>query len=365
MSNANFQCILVRIHGLSQWLKRSTSPSCAFFQHFSAAVGASGLTCWRGWKIIVKTNKWSWSSSAFYCHTVIPQKSTIYYIHSHIYSSVSFHSDKVVSARDQEGRVDHGPSEAISAGQQGLGGSVLVPTYITPAFPTMLIILDSIHLIIQDTILETLPFLLRVTRLSNANNRRPDMSSSLTSVVALPAGSCSLWIRVETWHCLGTDWSFTNSQMAWVAAGVLWKVPPLSSLKSNTTTPAARMHLPQLLHHSQEHRSLWSFWMSRHLEWREFHMVCRSKMFRVTKVGTIWVVKQRQIKTSCHPKHQTSFDSHIRTGARKKQLAGAGPQDCSLFSLAFYRLWGLVWFGDPYGEFLTNSDLLFDGGSSG
>lgn len=133
-------------------------------------------------------------------HNIVIQscRKKVQYIHSHIYSSASFHSDKVVSARDQEGGVDHGPSEAISAGQQGLGGSVLVPTYITPAFPNSAHNLDSIHLIIQGTILETLPFLLRVTRLSNANNRRPDMSSSLTSVVALPAGSCSLWIRIET-----------------------------------------------------------------------------------------------------------------------------------------------------------------------
>lgn len=72
-------------------------------------------------------------------HFIVIQsyRKKVQYIHSHIYSSVSFHSDKVVSARDQEGRVDHGPSEAISAGQQGLGGSALVPTYITPAFPNV------------------------------------------------------------------------------------------------------------------------------------------------------------------------------------------------------------------------------------
>lgn len=171
--------------------------------------------------------------------------------------------------------------------------------------PTMFIILDSIHLIIQDTILETLPFLLRVTRLSNANNRRPDVSSSLTSVVALPAGSCSLSVRIETWHCLGTEHRLKFQEFTDGLSG-RWsalKGSTPTSPKSNTTTPAARMHLRQLLHHSQEHRSLWSFWMSRHLEWREFHMVCRSKMFRVTEVETIWVVKQRQIKTSCHPKH--------------------------------------------------------------
>ena len=71
----------------------------------------------------------------FFLIVIQSYRKKIQYIHSHIYSSVSFHSDKVVSARDQEGRVDHGPSEAISAGQQGLGGSALVPTYITPAFP--------------------------------------------------------------------------------------------------------------------------------------------------------------------------------------------------------------------------------------
>lgn len=300
------ECILVKIHGLSQWLKRSTSPSCAFFQHFSAAVGASGLTCWRGWKIIVKINN-EWSSYPYHfkkktLYNIVIQsyRKKVQNIYIEIFTppSVFTPTKSFQHATRKAGSITDQvkPSALANKALVGLCSFRHTSHLLSP---TMLIILDSIHLIIQDTILETLPFLLRVTRLSNANNRRPDMSSSLTSVVAIPAGSCSLWIRIETWHCLGTDWSFTNSQMAWVAAGVLWKVPPLSSPKSNTTTPAARMHLRQLLHHSQEHRSLWSFWMSRHLEW----MVCRSKMFRVTKVETIWVVKQRQIKTSCHPKH--------------------------------------------------------------
>lgn len=212
MSNANFQCILVRIHGLSQWLKRSTSPSCAFFQHFSAAVGASGLTCWRGWKIIVKTNKWSWSSSYHfqkkkkhcillsYSHTA---KKCNIYIHIFTPPSVFTPTKSFQHATRKAGSITDQvkPSALANKALVGLPSFRHTSHLLSPTF----IILDSIHLIIQDTILETLPFLLRVTRLSNANNRRPDVSSSLTSVVALPAGSCSLSVRIETWHCLGTE----------------------------------------------------------------------------------------------------------------------------------------------------------------